>query len=123
MKEQIQAVIGSTTRLAQIHARLQEIEEERVALEAEAKDILHRIGIGDAAGEWKDRRLPITRRVLSYLAARPSEQFPIPALARALGLSHRTQIQALRGALARLSDEGRVARTGPGVYSGKPGAV
>ena len=126
MKQQIEAVIDSSKRLQQIRERLAAIEDERAALEAEAKEILGRIGLGKAisgAPEWKDGRLPLTRRILSFLAAHPMEQFRIAALARALGLSHPDYVQNLRGALARLAKEHRVIRSAAGVYSGKPGAV
>ena len=126
MKEKIDAVINASARLQEIRTRLAAIEEERAALEAEAKDILHRAGMGAVAattGEWRDGRLPITRRVLSFLAARPAERFAVAAIGHALGFSHKKQMQTLRGTLARLSDEGRVVRNGLGLYSGKPGAV
>jgi len=126
MKERIDAVLESTARLQEIRTRIAAIDEERAALEAEAAEILQRIGVGGTgtvAGEWKDARLPLSRRVISFLATRPAEQFRISALASNLGLTHPDDVRNLRGTLARLTNEQRVLRTGKGSYTGKPGAI
>ena len=124
----IDRVLDDTTRLREIRRRLGEMDAERSALEAEAKQILERLGSGGGAGgarmpSWKDRRLRLPRRIIDFLAANPGDAFRAAAVAAALGYSHEREIGAVRHTLARLDAEGRVTRTGYGIYMHKPGAV
>ncbi len=119
MNQRIDAVLDSTARLQEIRSRIAAIDEERAALEAEAAEILQRIGVGHAA-DWKDARLPLPRRIISFFASRPAEQFPVRVGHEA---GHVVHLQTLRGTLSRLTWENRIARIGPGTYMGKPGVV
>jgi len=122
MKERIDAVLDSTARLQEIRTRITAIDAERAALETEAAEIMQRIGVGHAA-DWKDARLPLPRRIISFFASRPTEQFRVSAIGQALGMTHRRDLQTLRGTLSRLTWENRIARIGPWTYMGKPGVV
>jgi hypothetical protein len=124
----IDRVLDDTTRLREIRRRLGEMETERTALEAEARQILQRLGPAAAASDartpsWKDQRLRLPRRIIDFLAANPGDRFRAAAVAAALGYTHEREIGAVRHTLARLDVEGRVTRTGYGIYMHKPGAV
>ena len=124
----IDRVLDDTTRLREIRRRLGEIETERTALESEARQILQRLGPGGIPGaarmpSWKDQRLRLPRRIIEFLSANPGDWFRAAAIAAALGFTQEREINAIRHTLARLDAEGRVTRTGYGIYMHKPGAV
>jgi hypothetical protein len=122
MKQQIDAVLDFSTQLQKIRERLTQIEQEKAALEAEAAEILTKMRT--VSGHWtNDPRLPLTQRIVGFLAAHPQQQFRVAAIAHALGYKRDSEVDTVRGTLARLVLDRRVQRTGYGCYMHQPGAV